>query len=278
MRFLGIDLAWADGDVVNETGVVALDRDGTIADARWTSGVEETAAWVAGNAGGTDCVAFIDAPLLVLNEDRQRLCERQVGQRYGAWKVSANSTNRASPRLAGVRLRETLEAAGWRYDDGTSGPPASGLSLSECYPYTVLVGAEELRYAQERPRYKRKPRRMPVALWRIARAEICDDLIGRLAALEAADPPLGLRSHPQTAALAEEASPIPDRPYKHREDLIDACLAAWAASLWHRHGWARSQVLGVGDPVVDERGARATMIAPARPEQRRPPPNEQERP
>lgn len=276
MRFLGIDLAWADGDVVNETGVVALARDGTIADAGWTSGVEETAAWIADNSGGTDCVAFIDAPLLVLNEDRQRHCERQVGQRYGTWKVSANSTNRASPRLAGVRLREELEVVGWRYDDGTSGPPASGLSLSECYPYTVLVGAEELRYDVERPRYKRKPRRMPVARWRIVRAVACDDLIGRLSALETADPPLGLRSHPETATLAEEASPTSDRPYKHREDLIDACLAAWAAALWHRHGRSRCQVLGADDPLVDERGARATIIAPARPEQRRPSSTEQE--
>ena len=52
-------------------------------------------------------------------------------------------------------------------------------------------------------------------------------------------------------------------PYKHREDLIDALLCAWASSLWDRHGLERCQVLGLPD---DE--PAATIIAPARYEQR----------
>lgn len=156
MRAVGIDLAWADAEVVNETGVVAVEPDGSIAAAGWTTGVESTAAWIDDHAG-PDAIAFVDAPLLVLNTEKQRLCEKRVGQRYGRWKVSANSTNTHSPRLAGVRLREVLEARGWRYDDGTSGPPSTGQAVSECYPYTALVGAEELGYPDERPRYKRKP-------------------------------------------------------------------------------------------------------------------------
>jgi hypothetical protein len=47
---------------------------------------------------------FVDASLVVRNAGGQRRCETQVGQRYGYAKVSANSTNLASPRLAGVRL------------------------------------------------------------------------------------------------------------------------------------------------------------------------------
>jgi predicted RNase H-like nuclease len=47
---------------------------------------------------------FVDAPLVVANETGQRLCETQVGQRYGRWKVSANTTNIHSPRLAGVQF------------------------------------------------------------------------------------------------------------------------------------------------------------------------------
>lgn len=98
MRALGIDLAWADADIVNETGLAALDPDGSIAAAGWTTGVEHTVSWIERHAGA-DSVAFIDAPLLVLNDYTQRLCEKQVGQRYGRWKVSANSTHRGSPRL-----------------------------------------------------------------------------------------------------------------------------------------------------------------------------------
>ena len=59
-----------------------------------------------------------------------------------------------------------------------------------------------------------------------------------------------------------------DRAYKHREDLIDALLCAWTASLWWHRGTERCQVLGASD-TVSELGHRPTIIAPARPEQRR---------
>lgn len=266
MRVLGVDLAWSDIAAANETGVVALDRDGVVAAAGWTTGVDATRFWIEQFAE-PDTAVFVDAPMLVLNGDKQRLCEREVGRAYGRWQVSANSTNRSSPRLAGVRLRELMEAAGWTYLDGTEGP-RPGRTMSECYPYTTIVGTAELGYDEERPRYKRKPRRMPVAEWRPIRAAACDGLVERMLSLRSADPPLDLRSHPVTAKLIEESSPLEDRLYKHREDLIDASLAAWTAALWQRHGASRCQVLGATDALVDERGARATIIAPARPEQR----------
>lgn len=269
MRALGIDLAWADTTVANETGVVAADPDGTIVAAGWTVGVDETVAWA--NAHTSDAaVLFVDAPLVVLNPDKQRLCEKQVGQRYGRWKVSANSTNLGSPRLAGVRLRRRLEAAGWLYADGITGPPSTGRVVNECYPYTTLVGADELGYDRERPLYKRKPKGLPTAAWRPVRAASCDVLIQRIADLRTASPSLDLRSHPMTAQLLDEPSPLDDRAYKHREDLIDACLAAWTAAFWIQGDGARCQVLGEHDVLVDERGRRATIIAPARPAQRPP--------
>ncbi len=265
MRVLGIDLAWG---TVNETGVVALDPDGTIADAGWTVGVEDTAAWMVRWAKA-DALAFIDAPLVVLNDCGQRPCERQVGQCYGRWKVSANSTNLASPRLAGVQLAAALTAAGWRYHDGCAGPPTAGRMFSECYPYTALVGAVELGYEDERPLYKRKPRKVRAAEWRPLRAANCDGLIGRLEQLRSSDPPLDLSSHPVAATLLNERSPCVDRDYKHREDLIDAALAAWTGALWVRHGLRRCQVLGDCDEP-NRQGPSATIIAPARPTQRAP--------
>jgi predicted RNase H-like nuclease len=212
VRTLGVDLAWGEGSelqVAKETGVVALERDGRIEDAGWTVGVAETVSWI---QGSTDCntLLFIDAPLVVTNPTGQRACERQVGQRFGRWKVSANSTNLGSPRQAGITLRQTLERLGWIYDDGRDGPPTTGCSLSECYPYTTLVGVPDLGYDQERPLYKRKPRSMPIAEWRTVRAESCDDLITRLDRLANADPPLLLTSHPTTALLVEEGSPTSD--------------------------------------------------------------------
>jgi predicted RNase H-like nuclease len=71
-----------------------------------------------------------------------------------------------------------------------------------------------------------------------------------------------------TAQLLDERSPLDDLAYKHREDLIDACLAAWTAALWMQCCADRCQVLGEHDILVDDQGQRATIIAPARPTQR----------
>jgi predicted RNase H-like nuclease len=266
MLFLGIDLAWAEGTAgrrSNESGVVALDDLGDIPAAGWTRGLDETIEWIERTVGDApDVLLFVDAPLVVDNPTGQRLCETQVGQRYGRWKVSANTTNTNTPRLAGVALRERLEQRGWHYDDGHDGPRLAGRAVSECYPYTTLVGAEEVGYPDERPRYKRKPRTTSIAGFRPERASTCDELIRRMAGLQ--DPPLQLDSHPETKRLLDEPSPHADREYKHREDLIDAVLCAWTAALWHRHP-DRCQVLGPGPA---HSAPRATIIAPARKSQR----------
>jgi predicted RNase H-like nuclease len=268
-RFLGVDLGWREDRpelAANETGVAMIDAGGRVLDACWTRGVEQTIAWADAAAASGDALMFVDAPLVVGNSAGQRLCETQVGQRYGRWKVSANSTNTRSPRLAGVRLLRLAVRSGWQYSDGSKGPPPGGRVISESYPYATLVGARELGYCRERPRYKRKPSRLPAAQWRAERAASCNTLIVRLSHLADADPPLLLQSHPVTRQLADEPSPISDIAYKHREDLIDALLCAWTASLWTRHGLDRCQVLGLPGEPADE--SAATIIVPARPEQR----------
>ncbi|MFE7326997.1 DUF429 domain-containing protein [Streptomyces sp. NPDC057565] len=269
-RFIGIDLAWAQGGArtkPNETGVAAIDRYGVVIDCGWTRGLEETLSWLARTAGAGPSLAFVDAPLVVDNPVGQRPCEREVGQRYGRWKVSANSTNQSSPRRAGVLLREGLQESGWAYDDGRGGPPTGGQVFSECYPYTTLVGVVELGYGEERPTYKRRPARVATAQWRAVRAAECDRLIARMAGLATADPPLVLSSHPVSRRLITEPSPQKTADYKHREDLIDALLCAWTAALWYRHGLARCQVLGA-DSLLPP-GQAPTIVAPARAEQRR---------
>lgn len=264
-RFLGVDLAWGNEA---ETGVVALDATGRIIDAGWTRGVDATVRWLE-PASGNNAVAFIDAPLVVDNVDGQRLCETQVGQRYGRWNVSANSTNTRSPRLAGLDLAKLLIARGWTLDDGLDGPPppGPGRRFSECYPYTTIVGLAALGY-DERPRYKRKPKALSTSAFRGVRAAACDDLIRKLQGLATSGAKLDLRSHPTTAILITEASPLQDRAYKHREDLLDAAIAAWTALVWSREGAATCQVLGPSARLSG--GPAATIIAPARPEQRRP--------
>ena len=267
MRVIGIDLAWGEGSSrkhANETGLVAADQSGLIVGAGWTSGLDQTVDWIK-RVGKAGTLLMVDAPLIVSNLSGQRLCERQVGQRYGKWKVSANSTNRSSRHLAGVTLLRRLEEIGWRYHDGCDGMrPSVGLHVAEVYPYTTLVGAPELGYDDERPVDKRKPRSMQLSAFRARRAANCDDLVDRLARLSTADPGIDLESHPTTRALIDEASPLEDRRYKHREDLIDAVICAWTGLLWLAHGLNRCQILGIGDHITPV----ATIIAPTRPEQR----------
>jgi predicted RNase H-like nuclease len=115
-RFLGIDLAWREGSAdlaANESGVALINAEGQVLDCGWTRGVEETINWADRAAGLDDALMFVDAPLVVRNETGQRLCETQVGQRYGRWKVSANTTNLHSSRLAGVHFLSAAERSGW---------------------------------------------------------------------------------------------------------------------------------------------------------------------
>jgi Protein of unknown function (DUF429) len=219
MRYLGVDLAWGEGSDVkpaNRSGVVAVESSGMISHADWTIGLDATIDCIESHSVD-HTLLFVDAPLVITNTSGSRLADRQTGQRYGRWWVSANSVNLNSPRKAGVHLRERLEALGWRYSDGRDGPPSSGWVLSECYPYTAIVGAPELGYHDKRPGYKRASKGTPAAeAWPI-RTAACDELIGRVAGLAKFDPPVDLTSHVETKRLIDEHSPAGWRDYKPRE-------------------------------------------------------------
>lgn len=277
MLYLGIDLAWGEGSptkVANETGLAAIDSDGVIVAAGWARGIDAVVEWVTSTLAeraminhSDGCIIGVDAPVVIPNATGMRLAERQVGMGYGRWKVAANPSNMAMGWKGGLTLRHRLEALGYVHVDGRQPAKIGARSFFECYPYTTLVGMVELGYEVERPRYKRFDRSLPVAEARVARATACDELIRRMVALDAATPPLLMTSHPLTEWLTAEPSPLLDGPYKHREDLLDAVLCAWTASIWHRHGDARVQVLG-RDDHPDSAGRLGTIIAPAREEQR----------
>lgn len=268
-QYIGIDLAWGEGSATrraNETGLAVLDEHGTILEAGWARGIDEVAEWLLATAQPGAVIA-VDAPLVIPNASGMRLAERQVGMAYGNRKVAANASNTAMGWQGGVALRVRLEAAGFVYTSGLWPADAAARTFFECYPYTTLVGTAELGYDQERPRYKRLDATLPVAVARQRRAQACDDLIRRVATLTTADPPLDISTHAVGRLLIESPSPVDQIPYKHREDVLDAMLCAWTASIWHRHGLDRVQILGEDDEA-DAAGRVATIVAPARPEQR----------
>jgi predicted RNase H-like nuclease len=279
VRFIGLDLAWRDGHptrvdgrpAAKETGVVVADETGRILDAGWERGIDAVVARVTGHladARGTGAIIAVDAPLVVHNAPKtMRKCEKEVGRRYGRWGFSAYPSHTGLIWLSGVALRRRLEQLGVSYTQGVLPPAPGDAVMFECYPSTTIVGAEELGYDLAKPRYKTRDPRVPREDGRRMRAEITDELIRRVANLVSADPAFDLGSHPVTAQLIEEPSPETDAAFKHREDLLDAAICSWTAALWHRHGLDRCQVLGLGSPA-DEDGLVATIVAPARPEQR----------
>src|SRR5262245_20064461 len=134
---VGVDLAWGShGEASRETGVAVVDTAGRIRNLGCFRGVDATVMCIQEAASGHgDVLAFVDASIIVRNPMGQRDCERQVGQHYGRWKVSANSTNLGSRHVAGVELARLLEDFGWAYHDGIDGPPSTGRHFAECYPY-----------------------------------------------------------------------------------------------------------------------------------------------
>jgi hypothetical protein len=91
----------------------------------------------------------------------------------GAGACQRNSTNTAIRRLGGTALLKALENKGFSYDDGIDGPSRSGHVVSECYPYTTIVGYKPFGY-DVRPLYKRKPKAMGAAEFRVVRAAAID--------------------------------------------------------------------------------------------------------
>lgn len=268
-QYIGIDLAWGEGTAkraANESGLAVIDETGAVLHAGWARGINAVADWIAETAE-PGAILAIDAPLVIHNESGMRLCERQTGMGYGRWKVSANASNTVMGWQGGVALRDRLERLGFTYSDGTTTPDPLERTFFECYPYTTIVGMAELGYDDERPRYKRLDKSMPVAQSRQARAVACNELIRRLDRMGSVDPPLDISSHTVSRILLDSPSPIDDVPYKHREDMLDALICAWTAAIWHQHGDARVQILGCDD-TPDAQGRRATIVAPARDAQR----------
>lgn len=153
-NYIGIDLAWGEGtaaQAANETGLAVINESGTVLGAGRARGIPAVADWIAETAEPGSVLA-IDAPLVIHNETGMRLCQCQTGMGYGRWKVSANASNTVMGWQGGIALRNRLEEMGFVYIDGTARPHPLERTFFECYPFTTIVGMEELGYDNERPR------------------------------------------------------------------------------------------------------------------------------
>jgi predicted RNase H-like nuclease len=88
----------------------ALDETGGVVVASWTCGIAETVAWLE-DPVVRDARLFVDAPLVVDDATGQRLCEKQTGQLYSAWKLLPNTSNLGSRFFGGVCCAASLRRA-----------------------------------------------------------------------------------------------------------------------------------------------------------------------
>ncbi|MFH6779888.1 DUF429 domain-containing protein, partial [Clavibacter michiganensis] len=232
-RFLGIDLAWAEGTATRparETGLACIDAAGRVLDLATGRGIDEVVDWIA-RWDGPGAVAAVDGPLVVANATGSRLAEKEVASRYGRLGISAYPSNTGRPAQGAVALRRRLEDAGWEYDDGSaSARDADARTMIECYPYTTLVGAPELGFDAMKPRYKRLAPLLATADRRPHRAAEFRMVLDAVAGLADADPPLDVSTHPRAAALVADGPAIVERQHKHLEDLLDGLICAWTAA------------------------------------------------
>ena len=139
------------------------------------------------------------------------------------------------PALAGVVAGGAARRRdGWRCADGRDGPPAARPWLYESFPYTTLVGAAGARLRPSSGRSTSASRATsPPAEFRALRAANCDELDPADRRLRDADPPIDLRSHPVTATLLDEPTPLVDRagqaprgPARRRAVRVDRAAVA----------------------------------------------------
>ncbi len=224
--YLGLDLAWSTN---NLTGACALDGEGHLVDERMLGSDDEIFDWIARHLAEKTVVA-VDAPLQVPNETGRRPCEADLHREYGSRRAGPHPSNRSllertSGTIRGEVLMERLAEMGF------GGPWAgSRRTVLEVYPHPTIIEAFGL---PERLVYKAK-RGVSVDQRREGLRTLAR-LIDSLAAATppCVAPPLTIGDDVRGAAL------------KTIEDLLDARLCAWVASVW---GWEPGRIRLFGDP------------------------------
>lgn len=160
MRFLGVDLAWKDG---NPSGVALLGGQGFPLHLReiprTLSGHDAVLQWVAHHVARHRAAVGIDAPLLGLDTVGHRLAEKEIGAHFQRFDAPAYPPPKDPDlrRFVGSLQRQwPVEAFGPGHNP-TSGHPA----IREVYPNAFQVGLFRLDLTSDRRivKYKRKKKR-----------------------------------------------------------------------------------------------------------------------
>ncbi|MHC3993276.1 DUF429 domain-containing protein [Thiomicrolovo sp. ZZH C-3] len=147
--YIGIDLAWAEG---NPSGVAVIDAEARFVAYRYADTVEAILDIVRAYPG---CRVGVDAPMIIPNATGHRPNERQFLKTFARYGLGMHAVNtqlfeKRFKRYAGFTLYEGLQAEGIAFENGT---------LFEVYPHaTILVrfnAGKVLRYKASAPRAER---------------------------------------------------------------------------------------------------------------------------
>jgi predicted RNase H-like nuclease len=162
VRFLGVDLAWKDG---NPSGVALLGgqrfplhlREAPHALRRHA----DVLRWIARHVANHRASVGIDAPLLGLGHGR-RACENEVSRNFGCFDASTHS----SPSYPGLEefARELTASHGIDAMGPDVEPSAGRPVIREVYPNAFQVLLFDLKHGMKTVKYKKR-RFGPNARW-----------------------------------------------------------------------------------------------------------------
>ena len=230
--FIGIDFAWRSDK--NPTGAVLMrgDRSGARVEVLSTLRAGEAVLdFVLANST-EDTIVAIDAPLIIVNETGQRVCETEIGKRYGRNEASCHTSNlRLYKDANSVRLTTALLANGFDHVAVAKEEPVGRL-VAEVYPHAAMV---ELFKLEKIIKYKKGL----VSAKRVG----LEELRGRLAGLTKAEPRI-IMSDILNALLTISLEGLAGRALKNYEDILDALFCSYLAYYYWYWGWERNRLFG----------------------------------
>ena len=207
VHFIGIDLAWGDKQ---PTGLAVIDDDARLLHVSAVRTDDEIAAGLAAYVEG-DCLAAIDAPIVVTNATGSRPAEQQLSKDFRRYDAGTHPSNTGKPEFAnGTRAARVAKRLGLDID------PRSGRRRRaiEVYPHPatiVLFGLPKVL------RYKAKPGRDVDLL----RSELLTLMTFVAGVVSTDETWAGLHDQVENATRKSELRRV--------EDQVDAVLCAYVA-------------------------------------------------
>jgi predicted RNase H-like nuclease/ppGpp synthetase/RelA/SpoT-type nucleotidyltranferase len=213
--FVGLDLAWGER---KPTGVAVVDDEGGLVHLSAQTDDDSILGSITPFVAD-DCVAGIDAPLIVTNPTGNRPCEAALNRDFRAFQSGAHPSNTGKPEFADGTRGGRLAAALDLDLDPFSARPRRAL---EVYPHAASVALFRLGRTLK---YKAKPGRNVEKL----RSELLT-LMDLIEGLQDRDVALRVAHHDDWRRLRRAAETATRKSELRRvEDPVDSVLCAYVA-------------------------------------------------